>query len=93
MILGPLGLLCGACGMGSSTEEFWICQSCGERFSANDIEKQKQKEEKLRQEQTIQELCEQYKKELEGNPLNYYKDMYKFAQAEYTSESEKCKNW
>lgn len=33
ILLGPLGLLCGACGSGTHTEEFWICQDCGTKFS------------------------------------------------------------
>ncbi len=33
MFLGPLGLLCGACGSGTKTEEFWICKQCGHKFS------------------------------------------------------------
>lgn len=33
ILLGPLGLLCGACGSGVHTEEFWICQNCGAKFS------------------------------------------------------------
>lgn len=34
--MGPLGLLCGACGAGSSTEEFWICHNCGNKFSTGE---------------------------------------------------------
>jgi len=33
ILLGPLGLLCGACGSGTRTDEFWICQDCGTKFS------------------------------------------------------------
>lgn len=33
ILMGPLGLLCGMCGSGVSTEEFWICHDCGNRFS------------------------------------------------------------
>ncbi len=41
IMLGPLGLLCGACGSGTSTKEFWICHDCGHKFST---ERAKQKE-------------------------------------------------
>jgi len=33
ILLGPLGLLCGACGSGTNTQEFWICHDCGHKFS------------------------------------------------------------
>lgn len=35
ILLGPLGILCGLCGMGSSTETktVWICDDCGKKFS------------------------------------------------------------
>lgn len=33
ILLGPLGILCGMCNSGTKTEEFWICHSCGNRFS------------------------------------------------------------
>ena len=33
MFLGPIGLLCGACGSKVETEEFWICKQCGHKFS------------------------------------------------------------
>ena len=37
LLLGPIGILCGLCGMGSETEEneYWICQNCGQKFQAN----------------------------------------------------------
>lgn len=36
-IIGPLGLLCGLCGMGkgkTKTKHYWICNSCGNKFRA-----------------------------------------------------------
>lgn len=45
ILMGPIGLLCGACGMGSSTEEFWICHDCGYKFSTESA-KAKEKERK-----------------------------------------------
>ncbi len=44
LLLGPLGLLCGACGSGTSTQEFWVCRDCGNRFSIREGKKQVQKE-------------------------------------------------
>lgn len=34
ILLGPLGILCGACGKGKQTtsQHFWICQDCGNKF-------------------------------------------------------------
>ena len=34
IILGPLGILCGACGSGQKLDEkrFWVCNSCGNEF-------------------------------------------------------------
>lgn len=44
LALGPLGLLCGACGSGTKTEEFWVCQSCGHKFSNYDAQKARERE-------------------------------------------------
>lgn len=43
LLLGPLGLLCGACGSGSKSEDFWVCCDCGKKF---DAEEARRKEEK-----------------------------------------------
>lgn len=48
--LGPLGLLCGACGSGTTTDEFWVCQDCGHKFTT-----QKSKEKELQDQQAAQE--------------------------------------
>ena len=34
LILGPLGILCGACGSGktTSTNTYWVCHSCGHKW-------------------------------------------------------------
>lgn len=38
---GPLGFLCGACGMNDTdTDEFWVCKSCGKKFTQYEIEKE-----------------------------------------------------
>ena len=37
-LLGPLGLLCGACGSKTKTDEFWVCQKCGNRFTAKEAQ-------------------------------------------------------
>jgi len=33
ILFGPLGLLCGLCGMGKGTTyTYWICKNCGNKF-------------------------------------------------------------
>lgn len=33
-IFGPIGLLCGLCGMEASTKtkNYWVCEDCGKKF-------------------------------------------------------------
>ncbi len=49
IILGPLGVLCGACGSDTKTEEFWICQGCGNKFSNSEGQRNQRKEEQAKQ--------------------------------------------
>ena len=50
--LGPLGLLCGLCGAGSTeTKEGWVCCDCGTRFTTQ--EAQRAVQQKLQREQDI----------------------------------------
>lgn len=48
ILLGPLGVLCGACGTGvhSTTHEYWVCNTCGRRF--NQYEAKKVMEDEVR---------------------------------------------
>ena len=34
ILLGPIGLLCGACGKGKQVEnkQFWVCNNCGNKW-------------------------------------------------------------
>ena len=34
LLLGPIGILCGACGKGKqiNSESFWVCSNCGNKF-------------------------------------------------------------
>lgn len=36
LLLGPLGVLCGACGKGKQTKSttYWLCNDCGKKFKA-----------------------------------------------------------
>lgn len=81
MILGPIGLLCGACGSGTTTEEFWICHNCGYKFSNS--EGKSATSEAAQKEATAQQIaanCEQYKKDLGDKSLSYYREQYELAQ-------------
>lgn len=77
MILGPLGLLCGACGSGATTEEFWVCNSCGHKFSNGEAKS------KMKEVNKIAENCHQYKIELGNKPFSYYEKKYETAKQNY----------
>lgn len=36
ILLGPIGLLCGACGKGKQVKNnnFWVCNNCGHKWKA-----------------------------------------------------------
>lgn len=36
VLLGPIGLLCGACGKGKQTQNtnYWVCNGCGHKWKA-----------------------------------------------------------
>ena len=37
IVFGPIGILCGLCGMGegkTTTKHYWICNDCGRKFRA-----------------------------------------------------------
>lgn len=36
--LGPIGILCGLCGAGSETTNFWVCYDCGNEFFASEYQ-------------------------------------------------------
>ena len=50
LLLGPIGLLCGACGSQSktvtanSTRRFWVCQDCGNKFRMPDEIRQEEEQ-------------------------------------------------
>lgn len=41
ILLGPIGLLCG--GSKTKTEEFWVCQKCGNKFTAKQAQEVQQR--------------------------------------------------
>lgn len=65
IFLGPLGLLCGACGSDIKTKEFWICQDCGHKFTNAEAQKLQKIEEKAKRN------YEQYKLESERALAEY----------------------
>lgn len=35
LLMGPIGILCGLCGMGegkTTRKAYWVCQGCGKKF-------------------------------------------------------------
>ena len=36
ILLGPIGILCGACGKGKQTHntQYWVCNNCGNKWRA-----------------------------------------------------------
>lgn len=36
LLLGPIGVLCGACGKGRTitSTNYWVCTTCGKKFKA-----------------------------------------------------------
>lgn len=103
IMLGPLGLLCGACGSGTTTEEFWICQECGNKFSNRESKKQQAKEEATQKQKEINEAeahqnyleCKQMKAEavekygsIQEIYRNYYDAESKKKEAEKAYETE-----
>ena len=36
ILMGPIGILCGACGKGKQTHnnQYWICNNCGNKWRA-----------------------------------------------------------
>ena len=82
MLLGPLGLLCGACGSKTETEEFWVCNNCGHKFSDNEAKETMQTKEQ------ITATYERYKKEI-THPLSYYKNQLKSAELQAETAQRK----
>lgn len=69
ILLGPLGLLCGLCGAGSSeTKEGWVCLDCGHRFTTRDVEKAAQK--KLEEQQALANEQEAKAREKRSREIN-----------------------
>lgn len=66
ILIGPLGLLCGALDSKQTTEEFWVCHSCGNRFTTYDSEKKEREIQKQKQEAT---KYKQYTKEIADSKL------------------------
>jgi len=61
LLMGPLGLLCGFCGSDVSTDEFWICQECGHKFSNSEGKSMQNKHDKyLNQKEIRRKAFEEY---------------------------------
>lgn len=87
--LGPLGFLCGFLGTGTSTEEFWICQDCGNKFTTEKSQAKEEQDNKDSQEyaknkaimgnKSHEEIYEQNKKAHDDydNAVSKYEDLLK----------------
>lgn len=95
IMLGPLGLLCGACGSGTTTEEFWICQDCGNKFSNREVKKQHSKEEadqkqkELNEKEAYQEYIEC--KQLKEQAIEKYGSIQEINRLYYAAQGEKTR--
>ncbi len=95
IMLGPLGLLCGACGSGTSTEEFWICQDCGNKFSNREGKKQQAKEEATQKQKELNEK-EAYQEYIKGKQLKEqaiekYGSIQEINRLYYAAQGEKAR--
>ena len=80
ILLGPVGLLCSFCGMGSETEEYWICDNCGSKFQAGEYESKLQgKEQEV---QRLKRNIKDLEKALENKPEDL-EEKLKIAKEEY----------
>lgn len=95
IMLGPLGLLCGACGSGTSTEEFWICQDCGNKFSNREGKKQQAKEEASQKQKEIneEEAYQEYIKckQLKEQAIEKYGSIQEINRLYYAAQGEKAR--
>jgi len=104
IILGPVGLLCSFCGMGSETEEYWICDECGKKFHAEqkgfiesigeiieetaEEKKENERREKEEKEKALKREIQSLEKFVENNPENLDEQL-EAAKQEYETWDEK----
>ncbi len=61
IVFGYIGVILGACGGNKKVKEFWICNSCGNRFSDLEAKTAMMSEEDRRKKE---EKCKQYQREI-----------------------------
>ena len=104
IVLGPVGLLCSFCGMGSETEEYWICDDCGKKFNAEqkgllesigeiieetaEEKKENEKREKEEKEKVLKKEIQLLEKSVVSNPENL-EEQLEIARQEYETWDEK----
>lgn len=93
ILLGPLGLLCGACGSGTSTKEFWICQNCGRKFS--NTKAKITEETKIKNERKAEEKYRSYRHDLklQGIDEERYSEILKEHKTALQSKKEAEENY
>lgn len=93
IIFGPIGLLCGLCGSGSTTKKYWVCHNCGCEFQKGDCKSWDNKEdymsskcgkEESENSRHDQEECENPLRVLKQNIENLNTEIDRM-QMEYTS--------
>lgn len=72
LIFGPLGLLCGSCGSGVTTDEFWICQDCGKKFDTKEAKKAQDAYNQLQTQKENERLQYLENKKLESESIAQY---------------------
>lgn len=101
MFLGPLGLLCGACGSGTKTEEFWICKQCGHKFSNFTGQVNQELDAKLAAaDKKIDEMISKntertinkYKREINSNQFSSYRAKHQAAEYKLKTEEHLLEN-
>lgn len=101
MFLGPLGLLCGACGSKVETEEFWICKQCGHKFSNFAGQVNQEFDAKLaKADKKIDEMIanhnkrtiNKYKQEISSNQFSSYRSKHQTAECRLETEQRFLEN-
>ena len=69
ILLGPIGILCGALGNKETKEDFWVCTSCGHRFEQYESEyaeqlRKKQEKKQQKQQENLKQKYDEYKQEI-----------------------------
>ena len=79
IIFGYIGVILGACGGNKKAKEFWICNSCGNRFSDLEAKTAMMSEEDRRKKE---EKCKQYQREIDDKNITLEEVIIKIEEIE-----------